>query len=96
MVYGNGTIASNNKQFAHQFIIDGHCAKNYVSVNRSDYFHCVWGWGGRNNGYFLYKTDRNALGGKPNFVEKDETMPDKEDWEANIQLLLYPGMEPQR
>lgn len=34
------------------------------------YFHCVWGWGGNANGYYLYD---NTLGGKPASQREGET-----------------------
>lgn len=60
----------SNPSEGHMWVIDGGYMKGeeykdaggYSYMGYTSYYHCVWGWGGANNGYFLYN---NSLGGKP-------------------------------
>lgn len=68
---------NENKNSGHAWVIDGGYTKgvlyypetpgdDYKKVY-STYYHCVWGWGGTSNGYYLYS---NSLGGN---VETGDT-----------------------
>ncbi len=50
------------KEKHHYWIIDGYCLETIYAVaqGRDIMYHCVWGWGGTNNGYY-YLND-NILG----------------------------------
>lgn len=52
----------------HAWIVDGcQYKESGVAVEnpkpRTYYFHCVWGWKGQNNGYFLFANDRVSVSG---------------------------------
>ena len=49
----------------HAWIIDGaKYVEDYMNVYNevitSYYYHCVWGWGGKDNGYFIFKNNINT------------------------------------
>ena len=69
LVYGMNTITKNG----HMWVIDGY-AVDIVSGNYKNpltYFHCVWGQGGENNGYF--SLDSEQLGGKNQLKDIDDS-----------------------
>lgn len=52
----------------HAWIVDGcQYKESGLAVEnpkpRTYYFHCVWGWNGQNNGYFLFANDRVSVSG---------------------------------
>ena len=55
----------------HMWIIDGGYIDNsgpialYPNAPVKYMFHCVWGWGGNNNGYFLYNASLDHIGNQP-------------------------------
>lgn len=56
----------------HRWVIDGgytirilNQAIMVTSYSYYDYYHCVWGWGGNANGYFLLDTNSYSIGGNP-------------------------------
>jgi hypothetical protein len=65
----------------HRFIIDG----GYYTIKPESvtlgseetvykyYYHCIWGWGGRANGYFLLDTDTPSIGGTPTIADDGTT-----------------------
>lgn len=79
LVYGSNI---NPSQAAHCWVIDGlYCYKESWpgvietetgSITRT-FYHCVWGWGGTGNGYFLW-TGKHTLGGhEPDKYDSDDT-----------------------
>lgn len=70
-VYVDGL--NNSGTLQHSWVIDGafirEITKDYSSyegddmIERTYYYHCVWGWGGTSNGYYLL--DGETLGGTP-------------------------------
>lgn len=62
-------VYNNNGQLykeGHAWVIDGYYLENppYEIVDNAPYryyYHCIWGWGGVNNGFFLFYN--NSLGG---------------------------------
>lgn len=91
-----------NDEYGHAWIIDG----GYKRVHRypaealypgSDqvvkttyYFHCVWGWEGKGNGYYLYN---DSLGGKPTTQTGNENG-DADAGYVFTKLYLYTELEP--
>lgn len=59
----------------HAWVIDGYC-KNITNTDGSDIqydtvlFHCVWGWYGKNNGYFYLNNGK--LGGPGSYFGKED------------------------
>ncbi len=75
-------ISSNHVDGGHGWVIDGwllyinqYTTGTHVQYVYEDYlYHCVWGWGGKNNGYYyLYNSDdvSNAFT-DDGLIEKDE------------------------
>lgn len=77
----------------HAWVVDGLYTVKYTDsiypdtpmVNYSYYFHCVWGWGGKCNGYYSFANNKvkgpaEFLEGKDpqGFEESIETLPDGE------------------
>ena len=96
LVYGEGSqiiiggkpddIAPNSK---HVWVADGCMTKitkeNDGSESEEFYIHCVWGWGGANNGYFLY-TYNGVIGGKPDELAPGDQKYDFEGYVYNKTL----------
>ncbi|MBO4965700.1 MAG: C10 family peptidase [Muribaculaceae bacterium] len=75
------TLDENGKEVGHAWVIDGamwqhgHFGDLPPSITDPEphynpnipmcLFHCVWGWGGSNNGFFNF--DSNVLGGTPDY-----------------------------
>lgn len=61
----------NNSNLGHAWVIDGGYTRGYLGFPIAEgdkpqkiyetYYHCVWGWNGKSNGYYLYT---NSLGGE--------------------------------
>lgn len=65
-----------NNQGGHSWVIDGgyttwtnQVVTETPGLYYESYYHCVWGWGGSSDGYFLYESGK--LGGRP----KDPDLP---------------------
>lgn len=71
LIIGNNT----NGKSGHAWVIDGYC-KNVTSsdgkvVYGTNLFHCIWGWKGRNNGYFFL--NNGVIGGTSHIYDKDDS-----------------------
>lgn len=53
---GHAWIMDGAKYIENPFNVDNTVTKTY-------YYHCVWGWGGYDNGYFIF--ENRAIGDRP-------------------------------
>lgn len=61
----------------HAWVIDGYLyTKTESSVLQNpiyrEYFHCIWGWNGKSNGYFIAKSDNSFGNSKPDRYDEDD------------------------
>lgn len=67
-----GKRNQNGVTSGHAWVCDGYVQyrtpkeDNYIGYDENYYFHCIWGWGGNSNGYFL------DFGGTPFDREDDD------------------------
>ena len=59
---GHAWIVDGGYKWIHRFPDEAIYPGTGPVIKTTYYFHCVWGWGGDANGYYLYD---NTLGGKP-------------------------------
>lgn len=76
LCHGYRTDPETNKRVGHMWVIDGgYYTKETNQIGFGNdyyykyYYHCVWGWGVKANGYFLIDTYYVEVGGTP--VERD-------------------------
>ncbi len=57
--YSDNVSNDKLKERYHYWIIDGYCLETVHAVlpGRDIMYHCVWGWGGTNNGYYYLNDD---------------------------------------
>lgn len=65
------SLLADGTNYGHAWVIDGGyvVGEEEIAVVKGeekkkvyyDYFNCIWGWGGNNNGYFLYEPGSNTL-----------------------------------
>ncbi|MDE6256248.1 MAG: C10 family peptidase, partial [Muribaculaceae bacterium] len=103
LVYGSGII--DNVQEGHAWVIDGllHLqnpkSSSYGELSNDYYYHCVWGWYGKGNGYFKCN-EINSIGGQryasdgtdgiyPGYNDSD----DVPTWDIDVSALwgICPG-----
>lgn len=67
----SGSRLNNGQRVGHAWIIDGSSRRaiqlaipsieaGHPVYKYEDFYHCIWGWGGQSNGFYLYS---NKLGG---------------------------------
>ncbi|MBD5329808.1 MAG: hypothetical protein HDS03_08015 [Bacteroides sp.] len=81
---------TNEGGFGHAWVIDGllhipYDPNNKLNPNNSPdkyFFHCVWGWAGRANGYYLFDGFESIGGNRHSKDGGDKTYPGYEDTES--------------
>ena len=81
----------------HVWVADGSMEKTTIDSDgytfKSFYIHCVWGFGGANNGYFLY-TYNGVIGGKPDELATGDKRYDFEGYVYNKELSAWINYKP--
>ena len=106
LLYGIGSkidIEDNNKtdtvHSVHTWVADGCMTKEDKDDDgtffKQFFIHCVWGFGGGNNGYFLY-TYNGIIGGKPDDKSKDDYKYDFEGYVYNKDLSGWTDYKPRK
>ncbi len=90
LFFGKGYVinadGSHGKEVAHIWVADGGMILGESdSPYRQLFIHCVWGYSGANNGYYLYTYD-GKIGGKPDELAPGDQKYDFEgfDYEKNL------------
>lgn len=98
---GSRYISSEDREAGHIFVIDGSGSYTAFGVNdmkkHGAYFHCVWGWGGDANGYYLYCSDPfsqsdSEIGGGDPFRDPEDDTTGTGNTYSN--LCMYSKIEP--
>lgn len=89
----------DNKEYVHVWVADG-CMIQEGEYNDGTkyeefYIHCVWGFGGMNNGYFLY-TYNGVIGGKPDKLAPGDLRYDNEGYVYNKGLSGWTNFGPRK
>ena len=78
-----GDRLNNGQRVGHAWIIDGSSRRatrlaipsteaGHPVYRYEDFYHCIWGWGGKSNGFYLYS---NKLGGVAHEYDADTSSP---------------------
>ncbi|MDE7442091.1 MAG: C10 family peptidase [Muribaculaceae bacterium] len=96
IVIGSNPV-DNSSHSVHTWVADGSMTKVTKEAEGGEstefYIHCVWGWGGVNNGYFLY-TYNGVIGGKPDELASGEQRYAYEGYVYNMNLSGWTDYKP--
>jgi hypothetical protein len=89
-------VGGYNDKSGHRWVIDGGYytqQQALLTVGSTDYiynyyYHCVWGWGGYANGYFLLDATTPSLGGTPTIPDEGTTGTTKV-WSSLVMVYGY-------
>ena len=85
--------------YVHTWVADGCMTKIHKLSDGSEsedfYIHCVWGWGGMDNGYFLYTYD-GSIGGKPDELAPGDQRYSGEGYVYNSGLSGWTNYAPRK